>query len=169
MKYVKIILLALLGVFAIMQLINRPKKNRSEGPQPNHISKIAAVPDPVANILQKACNDCHSNNTIYPWYAEVMPVGWIVNNHIVHGKDELNLDEFTTYKPKKQWHKLEEVAEQVEHDAMPISSYTRMHKSARLSKEEKELLIKWAQDTRTQLMQKYLADSLQNSAAKTAP
>jgi hypothetical protein len=157
MRYVKIILLALLGIFVVMQFINRPKKNISKGPQPNDINKLSAIPEPVAAILQKACNDCHSNNTNYPWYANIMPVGWILNNHIVHGKKELNFNEFTSYKPKKQWHKLEEVAEEVEKGNMPMSNYMKLHKEARLTEAEKTLLINWAKETRSQLMSRQLA------------
>jgi hypothetical protein len=146
MKYVKVFSLFLLGAFLIIQLIARPTKNINKGHEAtaNHISKIIQVPERVDGILKKACYDCHSNNTNYPWYANIMPVGWILDNHVQGGKKELNFDEFATYKPKRQWKKLDEVADEVSEGAMPISNYTKLHKEARLTADEKTALIAWA-------------------------
>jgi Haem-binding domain len=146
MKYVKVFFLFLLGAFLIMQLIARPKKNINKGPEAtaNHISKIIPVPENIAGILKRACNDCHSNNTNYPWYANIMPVGWILDNHVKDGKKELNFDEFATYKSKRQSKKLDEVADEVKEGKMPIGNYTKLHKEARLTEEEKNALINWA-------------------------
>lgn len=153
MKYVKIFFLFLLGAFVVIQFF-RPKKNINKGAEAtaNHISKIIPVPENIAGILKKACNDCHSNNTNYPWYTNIMPVGWIINNHVVDGKKELNFDEFSTYKARRQSKKLEEVADEVKEGKMPISSYTRIHKEARLTDEEKTALINWATDAKNTIV-----------------
>ena len=73
MKIVKKILLVLLLALIVIQFIH-PKKNKAEGPQPNFIVNSFAIPDDVKTILAKACNDCHSNNSTYPWYAKIQPV-----------------------------------------------------------------------------------------------
>lgn len=145
----------ILGVLGVMQFF-RPAKNINTSPEAvaNDITKVVAVPGDVQAILVKACNDCHSNNTHYPWYANVMPVGWILSNHIKEGKREINFNEFAVYPIKKQLHKLEEVAEQVERDEMPMSSYRRLHKEARLTDAEKKALMDWAKQARSELMAK---------------
>jgi hypothetical protein len=155
MRYFKIIALMILGVLGVMQFF-RPAKNINTSPEAvaNDITKVVAVPGDVQAILVKACNDCHSNNTHYPWYANVMPVGWILSNHIKEGKREINFNEFAVYPIKKQLHKLEEVAEQVERDEMPMSSYRRLHKEARLTDAEKKALMDWAKQARRELMAK---------------
>jgi hypothetical protein len=155
MRYFKIIALMILGVLGVMQFF-RPAKNINTSPEAvaNDITKVVAVPGDVQAILVKACNDCHSNNTHYPWYANVMPVGWILSNHIKEGKREINFNEFAVYPIKKQLHKLEEVAEQVERDEMPMSSYRRLHKEARLTDAEKKALMDWAKQARSELMAK---------------
>lgn len=145
MKFVKLFLYLLLGAFVVIQFF-RPKKNINKGPEAtaSNISKIINVPENINGILVKACNDCHSNNTKYPWYANIMPVGWVLSNHVKEGKKELNFDEFATYSPRRQKKKLEEVADEVKEGKMPISGYKKLHKEARLTEEEKTALINWA-------------------------
>ncbi|WP_394347781.1 heme-binding domain-containing protein [Pedobacter hiemivivus] len=60
---------------------------------PNDISKMVAMPGDVQGILKKACYDCHSNNTDYPWYTYIQPFHWFMNYHIA-SKEELNFNEF---------------------------------------------------------------------------
>lgn len=151
----KRILTGFLIVFLVMQFF-RPEANSTSAPQPNAISAGYAVPETAAIILKKACNDCHSNNTSYPWYAHIQPVGWWLADHIKDGKNELNFDEFLTYGLKKQDHKLEELIEEVKKGHMPLPSYVRMHKSAALTKAEKEAIVAWADKTRKEIQNKML-------------
>jgi hypothetical protein len=144
-RYFRNAFLILLAIFALSQLI-RPTKNINTAPQPNTIAKLVALNDTVNGILRKACNDCHTNNTEYPWYANITPVNWFLSNHVKDGKKHLNFDEFSTYPTKKMLKKLEEVAEEVEHNAMPMDSYTWMHKDAKLTATEKQILINWAKE-----------------------
>jgi hypothetical protein len=152
---IKKILLALLVILVIIQFI-KPDKNVSAGEQPNAIATKYTVPDTVASLLAVACEDCHSNNTKYPWYSEVQPVAWWLNDHVVDGKKHFNLDEFTAYSLKRQDHKLEELIESQEDHWMPLESYTFVHRDAKLSDSQKKILIDWAKDLRTQIQ----ADSL---------
>src|SRR5947209_6859367 len=101
----KKILWILLILLIAIQFI-RPAKNKSEGLSPNDISTKYPVPDSIKAILKVACNDCHTNNTRYPWYAEIQPVAWWLSNHIKDGKRGLNFSEFTTYRIRKQFHRL---------------------------------------------------------------
>ena len=84
MRIFKKILIGLLIVFVVMQAF-RPAKNASKNTD-NDISKSYSVPEDVKTILAKACYDCHSNNTRYPWYTEIQPVGWWLSDHIKEGK-----------------------------------------------------------------------------------
>lgn len=137
------ILIGLLIVLVIIQFIH-PTKNQSEGISANDITKSFGVPDDVQGILKKACNDCHSNNTVYPWYSKIQPVDWWLNDHVVDGKRHLNFSEFITYPAKKQRKKLEEVIETVKEGEMPLNSYTWIHKEAILTEAEKLTLSNWA-------------------------
>src|SRR4030095_3460590 len=150
----KKILLIVLAILVIVQFI-RPSRNESSTMSANDITKHFTVPDDVNQILKKACNDCHSNNTIYPWYTNVQPVGWWMADHVKDGKKELNFSEFGLYTPKRQHHKLEEVVEQVKEGEMPLDSYTWLHKEAVLTTQEKTLLVNWAEILRKELAAKY--------------
>lgn len=144
------ILIGLLVVLVIIQFI-RPERNVASAMSANDISTKYTVPDDVNKVLQKACNDCHSNNTVYPWYSNIQPVGWWLQNHVNEGKEELNFSEFASYKNKKAAHKLEEVVELVEEGEMPLESYTIVHKEAKLTNEEKATLVAWAKALHQQI------------------
>ena len=153
------IMYVLLAAFIVIQFIH-PAKNTSEGLQPNTIGNNYAIPADVKSILGKACNDCHSNNTRYPWYAKIQPVDWWLNKHVVDGKKDLNFDEFTNRAPRYQYHKMEEVIEMVKEREMPLKSYTWTHKDARLNSNEREMLTGWAQSVMDAMKVKYPVDSL---------
>lgn len=159
MKIFKKILLVLLAVLIIIQFIH-PKKNKAEGPQPNFIGNSFAIPEDVNVILAKACNDCHSNNTKYPWYTKFQPIHWWLDKHIKEGKKHLNFDEYTHKSLRYQYHKMEETIEMVKEGEMPLNSYTWTHKDARLSEEEKSKLTNWANSIMDTMKAKYPLDSL---------
>ncbi len=146
----KKILLGLLLAFLAIQLF-RPEKNKSEVKEVNDIAAAYQVPAETGRLLQTSCYDCHSNNTNYPWYANIQPVAWWLNNHIVEGKEELNFSAFGTYSLKKQAHKLDEVAELVANGDMPLSSYTIIHGNAKLNDMQKKQLTDWANSLKTQI------------------
>lgn len=130
------------GVLLLAQFI-RPEKNQSNA-SPAPILERYPASEQVVDILQRACNDCHSNFTEYPWYAEVQPVASWLANHVEEGKEHLNFSDFTNGSPKRQAHKLEEIIEMVQEGEMPLQSYTWAHKSAVLNEAEKTALIDWA-------------------------
>jgi len=154
----KKILLLLAVVFVIIQFFH-PEKNIHAGPSDKHISRVIAVPEEVNAILKTSCNDCHSNNTAYPWYSRIQPVAWWLNNHIEEGKREVNFDEFASYSLRRQYHKLEEINEQVKENEMPLGSYTLIHKDASLSNEQKLAIANWTSTAMANLKSHYPADS----------
>jgi hypothetical protein len=156
---VKKILLVLLVVLVIIQFF-RPKKNISTTNSTNDITTIATVPGDVQTILNKACYDCHSNNTRYPWYAEIQPVAWWLNDHVQDGKKHLNYSDFASYPLRKQYKKLDETIEMVKEGEMPLSSYTLIHKDADLTADERGKLTTWASSVMDNMKAKYPIDSL---------
>ena len=149
----KKILLSLLALLVIIQFI-RPSRNISPAISANDISNHHPVPANVQDILSRACNDCHTNNTTYPWYTNIQPVGWWMQHHVNEGKRELNFSEFASYTPKRQHHKMEEVEEMVDRNNMPLDSYTWIHKNANLKPEEKTALLEWAGKIRNDIATK---------------
>lgn len=140
---IKKIAYVLLAALVIIQFF-RPARNISTAKSPNDISNKYTVPASVQEILNTSCYDCHSNNTVYPWYANIQPVAWWLADHVNEGKKELNFSEFITYSPKKAHHKLEEVIEQTKEGEMPLQSYTIIHQNAKLSDTQKLEIATWA-------------------------
>ena len=142
--------LGLLVVFIAAQFW-RPARNISSAPGPNDINIKHPVPDKVQALLKRACYDCHSNNTHYPWYAEVQPVRWWLDRHIHKGQEELNFSAFASYTTKRATRRLEEIADEVADHRMPLKAYTWMHPEARLTPDEIKLLVDWAEELRDEI------------------
>ena len=142
----KKILYVLFAVFIIIQFI-RPKQNISAGPFPNDISTKFAINDNISSILKTACYDCHSNNSSYPWYSNIQPVYWWMQDHVNEGKKELNFSEFATYTVKRQRKKFTEMIDEVKEEKMPLPNYTWMHGNAKLNAEQRAALQKWCDES----------------------
>ena len=137
------ILIVLVVIFIAIQFF-RPKKNLSAEISQNDITLHFTVPENVQIILKKSCYDCHSNNTVYPWYNNIQPVAWWLANHVADGKRELNFSEFASYPAKKQYRKLRTTIEQIKETEMPLNSYLWIHKDAILTSDQKITLSNWA-------------------------
>jgi hypothetical protein len=142
MKFFKISLLVLLIVFVGIQFIPT-KRNQSENVPKTDFIIVNNAPKNIKNTFQTSCYDCHSNNTLYPWYNKVQPVAWLLENHIEEGKAELNFSEWDLYSDRRKKSKLKSIISQIEDNEMPLSSYTIIHKNANLSIEQKNEIINW--------------------------
>jgi len=145
--------------FIVIQFI-RPAKNKSEGISNNDITKAYPVPENVQAILKTSCYDCHSNNTVYPWYSQIQPVAWWLNNHIEEGKRELNFSEFASYRIGRQYRKLDEVNKEVKEGEMPLDSYLWIHTNAKMDEQQKLTLANWVTSVRDSIKARYPEDSL---------
>jgi hypothetical protein len=154
--------------FIVIQFF-RPAKNSSTNISANDITAKYAVPKDVQDILVTSCYDCHSNNTNYPWYANIQPVAWWLNDHIKEGKREINFSEFSSYKIGRQYKKLEEVAGEVNENKMPLESYTLIHKNAKLNDAQKSIITNWVNDLRDSIKAHYPEDSLKRPQRPTQP
>lgn len=100
-------------------------------------------PIDIGNMIQSSCYDCHSNQTKYPWYSNVQPIGWLLQNHISEGKSELNLSEFGKLSKRMKQMKINSIISQIADDKMPLKQYLWMHSEAEFSKTEKDQLLKY--------------------------
>jgi hypothetical protein len=97
----------------------------------------------VHNILRRACYDCHSNETVWPWYGKVAPVSWLLAKDVREGRAELNFSTWNQYSGKKQVHKLKEVIKEIEEAEMPPFSYVALHNNARIETSDIAALRSW--------------------------
>jgi hypothetical protein len=142
-------------IFLLMQLYQPARNIAFEQDLTANFTKVYNVPKNVEAILRTSCYDCHSNNTDYPWYSNIQPIGIFMKNHINKGKENLNFNEYGNYSKRKQNSKLKAINKQIELNEMPLASYTLIHKNAILSSSQKQEVMKWIEKTSDSLSSKY--------------
>ncbi|MBK9792448.1 MAG: heme-binding domain-containing protein [Sphingobacteriales bacterium] len=138
----KIALIVILAILIIIQFFPASKNQNTEL-LASDITKVTTVPDDVLQVLKVACYDCHSNNTVYPWYNNIQPVAWWLNRHVEEGKEHLNFSSFGAYTAEKAAKKIRGIAREVEKGDMPLTSYTLIHRNAVLNETQKQAVINW--------------------------
>lgn len=108
------------------------------------ITQTIDAPANVMAILRRACFDCHSNETVWPWYSYVAPVSWLVASDVDEGREELNFSQWDAYTPDRAAHKIEECGEEVAEGEMPLWFYLPTHPEARLSKADIDTIVAWS-------------------------
>lgn len=135
MKKLKIALVALAGLFLAAQLVQPARTNPPSDPA--HSFDAIAKPDAkAAAILNRACRDCHSNHTAWPWYSRVAPASWLVARDVNKGRQKLNFSEWRLYGEEMTQIKKGEICEQVKAGKMPLPFYIPLHPEARLSPDD---------------------------------
>jgi hypothetical protein len=103
------------------------------------------LPDALSGIVRKACYDCHSHETRWPWYSYVAPVSWLVHHDVEHAREHMNFSRWGSYDAEEQAELLGEIAEEVEERAMPLPIYVSLHSEARLTNDERRAIVEWAE------------------------
>lgn len=139
-KTLRRILIAIPITFVAIQLIPVDRTN------PPVQSEISAPPE-VRAILRKACYDCHSNETTWPWYSKVAPVSWLVASDVHEGREELNFSTWSLYTKEQQIKKLKESWDEIVEGEMPPWIFLLNHQDAALTATERELFHTWVLDS----------------------
>lgn len=142
-KLLKIIVVIAVAGIVVLQLFRIDRVNPPVV-EAETLEAAVTVPENVAAIIERSCNDCHTNKTVYPWYSNIQPFGWFLKNHIDDGRRKLNFSQFATFPAKKKIKKLEEVCEQLESKEMPLPSYLWIHRNAAVTDAERKTLCDWA-------------------------
>ena len=142
-----LLLIALVGV-----QFYRPQKNSSsQTPGPEDFLVKHNAPTEVRRLFSVACYDCHSNNTRYPWYAEIQPLGWWLAKHVDEGRDGLDLSSLGEAPAKKQAKRIDAMIDVISDHSMPLPSYTWIHRDAVLDASRIKLLNDWLGQVREKL------------------
>ncbi len=149
-KIIKTMVIILVAAFIVLQFFRIDKTNPPVV-QAETIEASTVVPGDISLILGRSCNDCHTNQTQYPWYANIQPPGWFLKNHIDDGRRKLNFSIWNTYSPAKRSKKLDEICEQIESKEMPIPSYLWIHRDATLSDSDGKALCEWAKQEKAKV------------------
>ena len=127
----------LLALFGVAQLVPVERTN------PTVDGEITA-PAEVHSILQRACYDCHSNETVWPWYSRIAPPSWLIAQDVREGRAALNFSSWNRLSAKEQSEAALATYEEVVEGEMPPSLYLSPHPEARLSQEDRAILQEWA-------------------------
>jgi hypothetical protein len=131
-------LLVGLGVLVAIQLVPVTRDNG-----PGTVDAVDAPPE-VKALLRRACRNCHSGATEWPWYSRVAPVSWLVAHDVHEGREHLDFSTLSAAKPKRKAKLFGEIAEEVEEGGMPLRSYRWLHPEARLTDAERKTIVDWA-------------------------
>lgn len=142
-RVLKLIVVAVAILFTSAQFF-RPNQTNPSVDQAQAIKAHVRVAPEVAEIFERACKDCHSNQTHWPWYAQVSPVSWYVTDHVNHGRKDLNFSEWAAYDREQADWLLGAMCMTAERGRMPLASYTRLHPSAKLSPLDVQTLCAWS-------------------------
>ncbi len=134
-----------LGVLAAVFLIFQFIPSYEKVNPPVDKSKEIKVPAKVMEILKRSCYDCHSNETHWPWYADVAPMKWVVRRDVVQGRKALNFSIWQDYDEEKR-EKLKKSIYRSVNLAMPLPQYLWLNPEAKLSEEDKKTIKNWASD-----------------------
>ena len=99
-----------------------------------------------AKILMRACGNCHSNHTDWPWYSHVAPVSWWIERHVSEGREKLDFSAWETYSTRQKHDKLESMCGLISTGRMPPRMYSVMHPEARLSEKDKNAVCAWVRE-----------------------
>jgi len=136
--------------FVVSQFFGPAKTNPARYSSQSIKSRLQVTPQ-VAAILDRSCNDCHSNETRWPWYSNVAPVSWFVIDHVDEGRQNLNFSEWSRYTQRDVDGMLKQICQEVKAGAMPLSSYTPLHPGSKLSAEDVKILCDWTSAERARI------------------
>jgi cytochrome c551/c552 len=138
MKRSRMILLVLVTLFVVIQFVRIPKTN------PPVMGEIQ-VPPAVHAVMKRACYDCHSNETVWPWYSNVAPVSWLLYDDVSGGRRAMNFSEWAQMPAEKQNHRRKDVWKEVKSGDMPLWFYRPLHAQAKLTDADKTILQAWSE------------------------
>lgn len=137
MRIVKLVVLAIIVFLIVAQFFRIDKTNPPVETEIN-------LPSPVKEAITRSCYQCHSNETVWPWYSNVAPASWLVAHDVHKGRRELNFSVWGSYVPARRLKKLHEITKEIADGDMPPVYYVYpMHMDARLSAEDRQAINDW--------------------------
>ena len=143
-RTILLVLIALVVICSFIHPFGRVKAVHSDAA----LLQGAQVPPQVMSTLQRSCIDCHSEQTRWPWYSHVAPMSWLVESDVSEGRKNWNMSHWNEITPDERQDKLGGVASMVRNRKMPLPQYLLIHRNAKLSDAEVDLLYQWARTER---------------------
>ena len=142
-RFVRRTTVALIGGALAIQLARPARTNPPTDPA-RTMKAIALVTPEADAVLERACRDCHSNDTRWPWYSNVAPISWFVIDHVNHGRRHFNYSDWAEYDHDQVTRLLKNMCTMTRKGEMPIASYRWLHPEARITDRDIVELCDWA-------------------------
>lgn len=126
---------ALILVVALAQPVQPERINPTSDPAAAFESVVKPMPH-GASVIARSCRNCHSNETVWPWYSAVAPVSWLVTRDVREGRAHLNFSQWNIYGPEMSRVRMKAICEEVIQGNMPPKYYTPLHRNARLAADD---------------------------------
>ena len=139
MRLGKVGTIAVLGIAGGLLLAQFVPLQRTNPPATGDVS----APPGIEATLRRACYNCHSNETRWPWYSRVAPISWLAVHYVELGRKQINFSEWGEYYPATRKRKLQWTDRALRQGAMPPWSYRIVHSDARLTEEDRAALERW--------------------------
>lgn len=153
-KIGRISLYIILGSFIFIQFFRVEKNLGDEVSKNDFLKTNPAMPELLQSLFKASCYNCHSNNTIYPWYAHIAPFSWIIDQHIRNGKDEVNFAYYDTFTDRQKVGLLDEICEALSDSSMPPQNYLMLNPDAILTKEDIAAICHWTETEAFSILRK---------------
>lgn len=135
----------ILVVFLIAIQFIQPKRTNPPAIPSRALSAHVRVPEEVEGLLRRACGDCHSNQTVWPWYSHVAPISWVVIDDVNQGRRHMNFDDWEAQQsPKQANDHLIDICKEITAKGMPPFSYRIAHRESQLNAQEISAICSWS-------------------------
>lgn len=139
MKTAKKVFFWILVGFALIQFIPVDKVNKPVDQKLNFVT-VQNTPAEVAVLIKNACYDCHSDETVYPKYAQIAPVSWSIKSHVNDGRRHLNFSVWKSYNSDLKKSMLQKSVQTIQNKTMPLPGYSVYHDEANLTAAQQKIL-----------------------------
>ncbi len=141
-KVLKFVLWIILVIFISIQFVPINREN-PVGDENADLLIVTQAPEEVRELMKNACYDCHSNETVWPWYSYVAPVSFIIAEHVKEGREHLNFSDWVSKDTAEYLSVLKHMKKEIDKNAMPLAGYVKLHSNAKMTDDRKELILNW--------------------------
>ena len=149
MARVKRAILVLVALLIVAQFV-QPKRTNPPVIPSKSLAAHVEVPSEVQSVFRRACYDCHSNQTVWPWYSHIAPLSWVITDDVNEGRRHINFEDWEAQEgPKQAADHLTAICKELRDGGMPLPWYRVVHRDTRLTSQEINLLCNWSQSVST--------------------
>ena len=142
---------SLVAVALVAATLAAPTPHHEPPAQAKPLFQGAKIDGPTLALFRRACQNCHSENTHWPWYSRIPPVSWVIGKDVVNARRHVNFSNWDAYRPEEQGELLARIGSAVRSGRMPLRRYTLLHREAVLASRERLQIYEWTKTERKRL------------------